>query len=794
MEQLNEVVFQRKHLAGRRLAEKIFGTQTSRSMFPRVTAVTLFRYVQHRKLSLDRLVLESASAVLPVVSVRLHWDETEQIVGQGDPEDAMMPGTARRQHVFVAQAFFKTNLMDSNAFWGSTPKMVDRTTTECLWRAVAEATPFGPWSQLPELPSAAWVVFVLIADEASSNKKLFKLALKVSRGMRRKVLVFFQACLLHVLHRSLVPGMRKNNIIGDLFRAAHSLRVASYWVTLFKSCESSLERRLVILHNVDHADVHYQKVARQILELVLNVHALAGDEKKAAATERIIEDVLATFPGNWASDVVTYNCREPGCDGGAECKPRAMRAVMECVSKHAFGKRVTIPAMSRWWKVAPVARQMLLGTALHGLWPQAAPKKAQNAAEQAAPPNPMGQEDGVDNWQDIHSWRVGKTFDWFKRADTVSSLIVLLQSTRPAHRIMAWIMHHESMKEKARIVQANVEFVHPIRSPIVQALADAGQYLASRDPWCAAFAFHRGDPSELILKIWGTMLPAVSIIDNRLLGLLRGPLKLLRMCGGDRADAAQVWMEFTNTSRCCVLDAWREYWDAARAAGTCAPGLRAVVGELASQWSFGNFAAECINANMRKFLQALGGTFCFDTAAFEEFGAEIGSQHCANCTPSVANKRGRPRNNGGNKRKRYCAWNAFVGHAPQEPDAQYRISDGSRLQSLSAQWAKMSPEEQGVYKEIALAKQAQLNGQSDSGSEDLHGVPDASGDCPWSLGAGRDCPLSADLADTPTYSAGLQERVDEWTAPLNQPLQHVQDWLHSFQKHKKGQLAVSENS
>ena len=92
----------------------------------------------------------------------------------------------------------------------------------------------------------------------------------------------------------------------------------------------------------------------------------------------------------------------------------------------------------------------------------------------------------------------------------------------------------------------------------------------------------------------------------------------------------------------------------------------------------------------------------------------------------------------------------------------------------------MSPEEQGVYKEIALAKQAQLNGQSDSGSEDLHGVPDASGDCPWSLGAGRDCPLSADLADTPTYSAGLQERVDEWTAPLNHPLQHVQDWLHLF--------------
>ena len=113
--------------------------------------------------------------------------------------------------------------------------------------------------------------------------------------MRRKVLVFFQPCLLHMLHRSLLPGMRSNNIIGDLFRAAHSLRVASYWTMLFKSSESSLERRLVILHNVDHADEHYQKVARQILELVLDVHRFAGDAKKAAEADRIIEDMLVIF-------------------------------------------------------------------------------------------------------------------------------------------------------------------------------------------------------------------------------------------------------------------------------------------------------------------------------------------------------------------------------------------------------------------------------------------------------------------------------------------------------------------
>ena len=260
---------------------------------------------------------------------------------------------------------------------------------------------------------------------------------------------------------------------------------------------------------------------------------------------------------------------------------------MKRVAKHAFGKRVMIPMMSRWWKVAPVARQNLLGTALHGVWPQAAPQKVQNMPEQAVPPNLAGLE-GTDNWRDIHSWRVEKTFSWFRRADTVPSLIVLLQSMRPAHHIMAWIMHHERTEEKAQIVKNNVAFIHPIRSPIVEALGYASECLASRDPWCAAFAFHRGEPSELIVKIWESMLPAVSIIDQRLWGLLVGPLKLLRMCGGDPADSAQVSKEFVQTSKCCVLEAWREYWDAAKVAGSCeTPALRGVIGEIAVQWAFG---------------------------------------------------------------------------------------------------------------------------------------------------------------------------------------------------------------
>ena len=92
-------------------------------------------------------------------------------------------------------------------------------------------------------------------------------------------------------------------------------------------------------------------------------------------------------------------------------------------------------------------------------------------------------------------------------------------------------------------------------------------------------------------------------------------------------------------------------------------------------------------------------------------------------------------------------WRGNVAHAPKEPNLQAAISDGSRLQSLSARWGGMSEEEKMVYSNIALAKQAQFSGQSDSGSEDFHDVPDVpqgmpSHGCPWSLGAGRDCPLS----------------------------------------------------
>ena len=185
---------------------------------------------------------------------------------------------------------------------------------------------------------------------------------------------------------------------------------------------------------------------------------------------------------------------------------------------------------------------------------------------------------------------------------------------------------------------------------------------------------------------------------------------------------------------------------------------------------------------MRTFLGGHGAAFNFATSSMEEFGGEIASQHCANCAPLVANKRGRPRTMAGKRKKRYCAWNAFVAHAPKEPNLQAAISDGSRLQSLSARWGGMSEEEKMVYSNIALAKQAQFSCQSDSGSEDFHDVPDVpqgmpSHGCPWSLGAGRDCPLSPDLADTPKYCAGLQERVVEWAAPIDQPLPHIQDSL-----------------
>eukprot|EP00969_Alexandrium_andersonii_P149118 6594310-Alexandrium_andersonii.AAC.1 len=46
--------------------------------------------------------------------------------------------SARTVHVLVCSTFFKTNLMPAPVLWASPPVIVERTTSECIWQALAK--------------------------------------------------------------------------------------------------------------------------------------------------------------------------------------------------------------------------------------------------------------------------------------------------------------------------------------------------------------------------------------------------------------------------------------------------------------------------------------------------------------------------------------------------------------------------------------------------------------------------------------------------------------------------------
>ena len=146
-----------------------------------------------------------------------------------------------------------------------------------------------------------------------------------------------------------------------------------------------------------------------------------------------------------------------------------------------------------------MAQQILLGCALHNLWGRAAPKhvKGAVASQLDTVAQPLGDEvEGDENaWRDLHSWRVSRTCEFFSQPDTVSHLVVVLQSLRPAHAVMAWIMKHTSQRPsdaKQHKLAAVRQFVEPATSPVFKALAHGADLLQDMAHWRAAWAYFKG--------------------------------------------------------------------------------------------------------------------------------------------------------------------------------------------------------------------------------------------------------------------------------------------------------------
>eukprot|EP00969_Alexandrium_andersonii_P180861 7992282-Alexandrium_andersonii.AAC.1 len=92
------------------------------------------------------------------------------------------------------------------------PMQLERTTAECLWAAFQRACPSEFWvSSLPGVDVLCWCWRVCIADETSSSRRFFAQLQRCFAAMRPGVLTLLLPCLIHILHRGIVPSLAYND-------------------------------------------------------------------------------------------------------------------------------------------------------------------------------------------------------------------------------------------------------------------------------------------------------------------------------------------------------------------------------------------------------------------------------------------------------------------------------------------------------------------------------------------------------------------------------------------------------
>ena len=629
---ITRLVFYRH--AGQSLRREAADQERTRSFLQRVRVATLFRFVYHRSLAWQRTLASMAPAMHLVVSVCFKWDETQQRLqhkavtcprSQGHNHKMQVHRMTHTEHVFVASAHCKTRSMPAPALWNHPPLLLQRTTAECLWLALRESTPCGPW-QLLDTEVARWVLYVFCADEGSSNKKLFKQAVALIEALQnaQNTLMHFSACLLHVLHRSVIPTLQFHNFINNLYRAANVMRVSTYWLAMVESTMRVIDQKLLVLHyNAEPQIEAHRKVATHILHLCLEGSAV-----------ECMQTFLELFSGDWTCDTITFHCKIACCVGGGICRRHAVETVQLAARKLLFSRGVQIPALNRWWKYAPMARQVLLGCALHSLWILAVPAKMSRNQIDA----PVLCEDALpeDSWHAVHNARVKLTWEFFQAPNLVCDLVVQLQSLEPRWRLMAWLMKHfgrdnETHKLRDK-VSTMLKYIDPKQSPVFVALAESAALLTSQEHWRAAFAYNAGSAvTTVILNIWRNLLPGVAVLSLRPAADLEGwPLRLLRMLLWEWRQSVSV--EFARAKTCCLAATWHRLHACVRdKLELClADWFLQLIHEFASQLDFVNYDCELDHAAMRAALAVANGkSYSHGYAALMHMAASISSRHAA---------------------------------------------------------------------------------------------------------------------------------------------------------------------
>ena len=74
---------------------------------------------------------------------------------------------------------------------------------------------------------------------------------------RKQMITCLLPCIVHILHRSVVPILQTDHIHVELYRTGHVLIESSYWVKLYNSVMKLLmPSTITVVHNFERTPGH----------------------------------------------------------------------------------------------------------------------------------------------------------------------------------------------------------------------------------------------------------------------------------------------------------------------------------------------------------------------------------------------------------------------------------------------------------------------------------------------------------------------------------------------------------
>ena len=280
-----------------------------------IVQVVLWRYLRARDAALSSCTKDS-----PVLcsSLRIKWDETQQEVLSNDPATGQI--TPLTASVLVVQAWFGNSTMAPQPIV-CPPCRLMRLTSDCIHNGMCRQIPL--LRGLPLGHMSTWMVIVMIADDASSNRRLVAYCRLVFGQQRKRVILLHVRCFVHLLHRCAIPCLTLFALAGPLYRAANLMSLSSYWIAMCRSLEAHISNNLDIVHHMD-ADPGEQRIAEKLLRLTL----LQGlpDEAHTKSTLALRDEALEVISGDWKSQRFLFRCDGSCGLVGARfrCKSRAV--------------------------------------------------------------------------------------------------------------------------------------------------------------------------------------------------------------------------------------------------------------------------------------------------------------------------------------------------------------------------------------------------------------------------------------------------------------------------------------